>query len=144
MNKVTIGLDLMILTCCQAGCGLSFAVPEHWYRKRREDHSWWYCPNGHQQHFAAKSEAEKLREQLARTERDLKWQADRSRRLADDNMTLARSRRALRGVVTRLKRQAVAGRCAFCDHEFPDVVAHVAEAHPGIATEASDEDEAAL
>lgn len=48
----------------------------------------------------------------------------------------------LRGVVTKLKNRAAAGRCAFCDHEFDDVAAHVAQEHPGVVTDATDEDEA--
>lgn len=45
-------------------------VPDLWATKRRDDHTFWYCPNGHEQHFPeGGSEAEKLkleRDRLAR------------------------------------------------------------------------------
>ena len=138
---VEITTKLVTITCCRTDCGILFAVPERWQQTRRRDHSDFFCPNGHPQRYNARSEEEKLREELASAQRSLKWQREDNRRLADDNMTLARSRTALRGVVTRLRRKAVAGECAFCGHRFPDVAAHVAELHPGVEPEASDSDE---
>lgn len=142
-TTLTIGVELELMTCVHGGCGIQWAAPSGWVSARRNDHQSMFCPNGHSQSFTAKTDAEKFREQLADSERKLKWQTDRSKRLANDNMTLAKSRSALRGVVTRLKNKAAAGICQWCDHEFPDVAAHVAEAHPGVVTEATDEDEEA-
>lgn len=143
MRGTTIDVTTALVTeiCCRIGCGVLFAMPAELQKRRQNDHNDFYCPNGHNQHYTAKSEAERLREQLAKVERDRKWYAERSDRLANDNMTLAKSRSALRGVVTRLKNKAAAGVCAFCDHSFPDVAAHVAEAHPDAVTEATDADE---
>lgn len=141
-TTVEISTTLVPITCHVSYCGILFAVPERWNRSKLQDHSTFYCPNGHAAMYAGKTEEEKLREQLTRTEAVLSRERDLGKRLADDNMNLANSRRALRGVVTRLRNKAAAGRCAFCDHEFPDVAAHVAAEHPGVVTDATPADEA--
>ncbi|HUG02092.1 MAG TPA: hypothetical protein VML95_09510 [Longimicrobiales bacterium] len=66
-----LALTFQTITCCVKGCGLTFAVPDTWVEKRRVDHSWWHCPNGHHQYFPGKSDAEKLRDELARTQKRL-------------------------------------------------------------------------
>lgn len=138
MRGVTVEVtaNLVTETCCRAGCGVLFAMPADLQKRLRADHRDFYCPNGHNQYYSAKTEAEKLRDELAAAKRDAKFYAERSDRLANDNMTLARSRTALRGVVTRLKRKAIAGECAFCHQRFTDVAEHVAQEHPGVSTEA--------
>lgn len=140
-ETMVVGVEMATITCCAVGCGIVFAVPEWWQAKRREDHTTWYCPNGHPQGYLAKTEAEKLREQLDKSERSLNRERDRRQRAEESAMNLANSRRALRGVVTKLKRKAQAGTCAWCDHQVPDLAAHVAAEHPGVSVEAEAADE---
>lgn len=52
------------LTCARCGC--LFALTEHFMDSRRDDHGSFYCPMGHSNIFPGKSEAEKLREELAK------------------------------------------------------------------------------
>jgi hypothetical protein len=138
---IQVTADLITETCCRSDCGILFAVPADWQARKRRDHTNFYCPNGHDQHYVGKTEEEKLKEELKRTRENLEWHRERGDRLADDNMTLARSRTALRGVVTKLRRKAASGECAYCHERFPDVAAHVAELHPDVQAEASDADE---
>lgn len=141
-TTIEMTTTLVPITCHVSTCGILFAVPERFNQSKRSDHSTFYCPNGHGAVYAGKTEEQKLRDQLAQTKRWLEQEETRAARLEDDNMTLAKSRSALRGVVTRMKNKAAAGRCQWCEHEFPDVAQHVAEAHPGVVTEATDDDEA--
>lgn len=143
MRGVTIEVaaSLVTETCCRSDCGILFAVPADWQQRRRRDHTNFYCPNGHSQVYAAKSEEEKLRDELASKERSLRWESDRRKRAEESAMNLARSRSALRGQVTKLKNKAKAGECAFCHEQFANVAAHVQAEHPGVSTDATEEDE---
>lgn len=57
-------MDDVDITCCS--CGVEFCMPTHLYEQRVKDHGWFYCPNGHQQHFTGKTEEEKKIDRLER------------------------------------------------------------------------------
>lgn len=139
--KIEITTELVTITCCVSTCGILFAVPERWDTARRESHAEFYCPNGHNQAYLSKTQAEKLQAKLKDTERERDWERNRRRAVEQDAMTLANQRRALRGVVTKLKRKAAAGECGFCHRQFADVAEHVVAEHPGVSVEAEDADE---
>jgi hypothetical protein len=121
-----VQVKMVALTCCHEGCGVVFAVPRWWETKRREDHTSWYCPNGHAQHFPGKSEAEKLRERL-------RWAEERAAQVARDKQALEAQRRAAKGQATRLRRRIANGVCPCCKRSFQDVRRHIATKHPGYA-----------
>lgn len=123
-----VNIETKTITCCAAGCGIPFAVPEHWYDKRREDHTLFYCPNGHSQHFSGATEAEKLRR-----ERDnLKQQMAR----VEDEKRLA-ERKLAQAVATtkRIKKRASAGNCPCCKRTFSNMAAHMKTQHPEFIAE---------
>ena len=64
MDTITEQITLTIITCYK--CGIAFGMPEHYVRKRREDHVSWFCPNGHEQGSYGKSKAEKAQVELVR------------------------------------------------------------------------------
>ena len=109
------------ITCCN--CGIDFSVPEHWLKCRRNDHKWFYCPNGHQQYFAQESTEEKAIRRAQRAEQNLAYESER----ADAS---ERSARAFKGQVTKLKRRASAGVCPCCKRTFSNMVAHMKTKHP--------------
>lgn len=131
MSTIDVTLRMTTITCCHAGCGITFAVPDWWNETRREDRSWWYCPNGHSQHFIGETEAEKLRRQVAEKDRLLsvrQTQLDDSRKYAE---TLERSNRSIRAHTKRLKTRAAAGICpAGCKRHFTNLQRHIATKHP--------------
>lgn len=77
-------------------CGVRFEVPDNWHANRLKDHETFWCPNGHTQSFLAKSEAEKLKEQLESANR-------RESNLKDQVSRLDNSNRSLKGVITKLR-----------------------------------------
>jgi len=124
------------LTCYK--CGIGFLVPTHWVSKRREDHESFWCPNGHSQHFPAKSEAELLREQLIRAQQRAD-QIDAYRRTETAEKEHAQRRlAATQGVVTRVKRRVSNGVCPCCKRTFHDLARHMKGKHPDYAKEASE------
>lgn len=54
----------MTLIVC-AHCGQPFAISEDREERLRKCHNTFYCPDGHPQSFPAKTDEEKLREQVA-------------------------------------------------------------------------------
>lgn len=122
------------LQCCAAQCGIVFWVPTEWARERRRDHVWFYCPNGHHQHWPQKSETEKLREQLARE----KHNAEQTQaRMRDDLQRERRARTvaerqlsAARGQVTKIKNRVGKGVCPCCSRTFANLQRHMQGQHP--------------
>ena len=70
-----IGVELESETCCV--CATLFAMSSILMAKRREDKEGFFCPNGHKQ-FYVKSEAERLREELAKEKADHLFQRNRA------------------------------------------------------------------
>lgn len=139
LTTFEIGVELELLTCTE--CGLSYGVPSAWVDGRRSDHKTWYCPNGHQRYFPGKSREEELRDELAKVRETAEYHRKRGDRLEDDKAHLKRVASAQKGVATRLRNKAVAGICAFCACEFPNVAEHVKAEHPSEVLEADPEPE---
>lgn len=112
-----------VLTCCHRGCGIVFAVPSWWQQKRREDHTSFYCPNGHQQSFSSESDEEKFRR-----ERDIARQ--QLARLEDENRTALAAAEKARKETKRLKKRAAAGACPCCHRSFSNMTEHMKKQHP--------------
>lgn len=123
-----VGVGMSALTCYK--CGVRFDVPEQWEQKRREDHESFYCPNGHSQHFAGKSEAERLRDELARE----KHRTEQAQSSADywrrEQEAAGRRVIAHKGVVTKLKKRVANGQCPCCQRSFKDLRDHMRSQHP--------------
>lgn len=96
MNRILLDVEFVIEVCCNEECGMTWAVPTEFHKSRRNDHRDFYCPNGHGQHYPQKSKEEILRENLSccRIDRN-EWR--------NEAKALERSRRSLKGHVTRLK-----------------------------------------
>lgn len=127
---ITAAIELVTETCYS--CGVLFAMAKDYVQKRRDDHFSFYCPNGHSQAYTgetARQKAERLETELERQRRynaeDREWFGER---LESTRRRLS----ATRGVVTRLRKRAVAGACPFgCRRHFANLQRHVARQHPG-------------
>lgn len=135
MATITFTEKLYTQTCCD--CHMTFGVPDAFDAARREDHRRFFCPNGHGLSYYDKSEADKLREQLAAKDREIAAQRSRveaeQKRVAEARAqrdTAQRSLSATKAVVTRTKKKIVAGRCPCCSHQFKDLKVHMATQHP--------------
>lgn len=111
-------------------CGIEFAVPDSFYKERRERGSAlsWYCPNGHSRVFR-ESEADKLRR-----ERD---QLKQRQAMLEDEARQARERAEKAEATTkRLKKRAAGGACPCCKRTFANMARHMKQQHPTFAAEA--------
>ena len=116
-------VDSAVCTCCVAGCGIPFEVPSWWKKKRQEDHTTFYCPNGHPQSFRAESEEEKMRR-----ERDIAKQ--QLARAEDERRAAERKAEKALKETKRLKKRAAAGTCPCCSRTVIQMARHMKTKHP--------------
>lgn len=104
------------LTCCD--CGIEFGVrPARAAALRADSSLWFYCPNGHRQHFA-ETQADRLRR-----ERDwLKQQIAQK----DDELKAARKREE------RVTKRVKAGLCPCCNRSFKNLRLHMVSKHKDV------------
>jgi hypothetical protein len=115
-------------TTCIA-CGIPVAMPREMYEHRKKDGRSFWCPNGDPQHFiVGETEEQKLRRRLSSAEaRASSWR--------DQAEAAERSKRAVRGHLTRIRRRIANGVCPSCNRSFGDVRAHMETQHPDFIDE---------
>ncbi len=127
----TITTEYVTQTCCHEGCGVEFAFTRAYYNVVATDHRWWYCPNGHQQRYAGKTDAEKRLDQATQ-------RADRLGTLlrAEQDQSQAAQREAAESKASevRIRWRVGNGVCPCCQRTFPGLAAHVASKHPEFVT----------
>lgn len=109
--------------CCN--CGMLFAMTERFQgecRERKNGRGRFYCPAGHRQHYTGETEEQKLRHRLASAERARDWQSSRAN-------TIDRSRRAVKGQLTKLKNRIHKGMCPHCNRHFENLQRHMETKH---------------
>lgn len=112
---------LETILCCK--CGVLFGAPERLLDARRRDGLSFWCPNGHSQGWK-ETEADRLK-------RDLKSTRDDLARVRAERDQVEASRRAIRGVVTKLRDRVGAGECPVCGKHLYHLARHVGRVHPG-------------
>lgn len=124
------------IVCCR--CNVDFGMAEATYATLKQSSATFHCPFGHQQHFIqGKSEADKLRDQIAE-ERRLRQRAEQNVAMWQDDARSARDeaehqrRRAngYKGHATRITKRAKAGVCPCCNRSFVALARHMATQHP--------------
>lgn len=99
--------NLEYISCPTANCGGQW-LPDAKLRHLRESHEIFYCPSGHSQWFAGKTEKEKRIEELEKKVSFLTVDRNFYKGLYERERQAARNARqrqyALKGVITRLKR----------------------------------------
>ena len=79
-----ITIEMVTVLC--AACGMPFAITKDKEARLRECHNKFYCPDGHSQNFAGKTEVERLRERV------ISYEAAELRRANMEQERLARRR----------------------------------------------------
>lgn len=124
----TVISTLVPQTCGE--CGIVFGL-ERTYRERLvSEHGDFYCPNGHGRRFTGETEADRLKRQLQQTQRCLDFARGDVAVYKGRVKTAERQIAARKGIITRMKRRLVAGRCVCCLKQFKDLETHMANRHP--------------
>ena len=113
------------INCCT--CGIVFAVPTSWESKKRENHSNFYCPNGHSLVFNGLSLLEK---QVKEKESEIERLRSRLDWKEKSLLSANRSNIALRGIRTKLKKRIGNGVCPCCNRSFVKLQRHMKTKHP--------------
>jgi len=127
----TVLINLVAQTCCS--CGTVFGINEGQKVQLKRTGEWFYCPNGHSQRFT-KTEADKLREQLAAAERARDSARAYARSVQDQNDAERRAHAATKGQLTKTRKRVANGVCPCCNRSFADLGRHMAGKHPDYAT----------
>lgn len=122
-SEAQFSIKLLIEVCCNSGCGIMFAVPENWQLQKRRDHSSFYCPNGHSQHYLTESDAEKAN-RLAELKAQAIVNEERHLRLVAE----AERDKAVRAK-NKIERRIAKGVCPCCNRQFSDLHKHMKMKH---------------
>lgn len=121
--EITMTIKFLSETCCS--CGILFAVTKEYQDRRRQDHNWFYCPNGHQQHYSQKSDKE-IAEENAR-------QAQAKANEANHALLVAqRERDAAIAAKKLLESRIHSGVCPCCNRTFANLAAHIKTKHKAV------------
>ena len=116
-----------LISC--ANCGICFGVDQRWRSQRLNDHRTFFCPNGHDQSYPAKSEAEIARAHAQQIEQKLQAQINEERhaKLAAQKEIedLKKKQRKMQSRISR-------GVCTCCNRTFEDLARHMASKHSNI------------
>lgn len=98
-------MDVSIVqeTCCN--CGVLFWIGQGHHNDLVQCKNSFYCPNGHPQHYAGKTEAEKQKERAEKAENKAHRLNCELTNQIEISGALKRSNSSLRGVITRKKNQ---------------------------------------
>lgn len=115
-------VDLDVIQCYL--CGVIFGMNSDMNKKRIQDHREWYCPNGHPQVYTGKTEAQKLKEQLA----------EEQRKLANAQFELMMKEKEAK----KLRKRVSNGICPCCHRSFIQMSRHMKTKHPDYVGENND------
>jgi len=138
-NLVETTVYLVPIDCCV--CGQVFGVTKSTNQRLREQHESFYCPAGHKQYFAGKSDLEVAREKIAARERELQEQREFTDRIRKQRDEAERKALAEKRVKTRykndrdrIKARVGNGVCPCCNRTFQDLSKHMQCKHPKFVT----------
>lgn len=121
-------ISLKSITC--GSCGITFALPENRYDELLRTKTSFYCPNGHERRFLAKTEAEELREKLAREEQRRKLAEETAHAEAKRAERAEASLDRTKATLKRERKRVNNGVCPCCNRTFTDLGRHMKSKHP--------------
>ena len=127
MSGHVYSMGMYIEECCR--CGVAFGIPKDLHKEQLDDGSWFYCPNGHRQHYSESTE-QKLKQQLREKEREIQRQQQRAIQAESDAADKSRRYNRIRDRVSN-------GVCPCCKRTFENLARHMATKHPDFGKTAS-------
>jgi hypothetical protein len=131
MSVYTLSHSTTITIISCSSCGVPIALGQHHESSLRRNHKTFYCPNGHNQYFPAKSDVEKERERAELAEQRVARANTRAIQAQQEAENARRSAAAYKGQVTKLRKRVAAGICPVpgCRRTFQNVARHVEGQH---------------
>jgi len=133
MSHTIMITEEMVSERC-AKCDMRWMMPAHFVKRRREDKQSFYCPQGHILSYS-ESDADRLRRDLDRERQNKAYLEDQIKCERERAEASERSRAALAGQITRLKKRASAGVCPCCSRTFENLARHMKTKHSDFIAE---------
>jgi len=112
-------------------CGIQFAMPQQFRRKRLNDHSLpFWCPNGCRLFYIGKTAAEKERERARQLERHIANQDEVIRSEKAAHTVTKRKLSTTKGQLTKTRKRVANGVCPCCHRTFAQLQRHMKGQHP--------------
>lgn len=121
-------ITLKVVEC--ANCGVSFGMPENWHNHFRKTHQYFYCPAGHNNYYPAKSDEEKLRDELKRKEQELSDRVLENFRIGNELDRATKTAKRVTNKLKKMERRVTNGVCPCCNRTFKDLADHMKTKHP--------------
>lgn len=136
VSQFTLNETVTLVTETCITCGTVYAMEAGMNATRRKSGGNYYCPNGHAQCYSEPTEL-KLRKRIETLETDLKRTQDSRRHWKENAEAAERSRSAIKGQLTKVKKRVGNGVCPCCNRTFADLNRHMHSQHPDYADSAS-------
>ncbi len=121
---------LVVHTCGE--CGIVFGMERSFYRRKKEDHTVWFCPNGHNRVFMGTTESEKLKKEIEEQQKVIRYKQDRIDNLHNHLTQQKAKTRAEKAAKTRLKNRVTHGGCPCCNRTVKQLAEHMRTEHPEV------------
>lgn len=145
MTTITVETDLDTISC--GACGGVYAIQTHFRQRCQQEGKTWTCPycktgwgyagigtNAELQKKLATANAEK-----DRLQHEVRWQEQKKIDAQREADHFRRSRDAMKGVVSKIKKRVGNGVCPCCNRSFKDLARHMAGQHPEFKTSTDEE-----
>ena len=132
-----LSIDFSTTVCSE--CGGVYALTTSYENKRKNDGKRWNCPYCQTSYGYSKSEVAKLKEQLAKKERELEREATRHNWTKSELQDTEHRRRAEKAAKTRIKNRVAVGVCPCCKRTFKQLAAHMKTKHPSYGGKTTEE-----
>lgn len=135
MSRTTFVTSVELTTINCGCCGGTYAINETYREKAYKASSSWTCPYckvgwG----YAAKNgETEQLKKKLADLEKQNKSITERAEYLQKEGDHFRKSRDAIKGQLTQVKKRIHAGVCPCCNRSFLNLVRHMQIKHAEVS-----------
>jgi hypothetical protein len=139
MTAQTFIGTLNVKTCPIVGCGVIYGVEATADQRRFQVGGGWFCTNGHALVYT-ESDVQRLQKALDDQKRHTEYAENRATSANARATQIERSRRAIKGVLTRTAKRVAAGVCPCCNRSFGNLSRHMAHLHPSYVKEHKEHD----
>jgi DNA-binding XRE family transcriptional regulator len=104
-------------------CNTPFGMTSELQQRRVDDHKGFFCPNGHEQFYQGKTEAQKLKIELERQRQITEAAQARASKAENEREQVAKAHKKMRNRIMN-------GVCPCCNRTFQNLLSHMKAEHP--------------
>lgn len=132
-TQLAFDVELTSFTCGE--CGGVYALAERYRKQKHAKGGYWNCPYCQCSWGYSESDTDRLKEELAQKEAQIKREQTRTRTARADATYHKNVARSQKGAKTRLKNRIANGVCPCCQRTFKQLARHMKNKHPNYKKE---------